>query len=93
MNEVLQLLPPLVEYSTSAPASKPATLSVPTFMMWSVLELPASVVSATVSAAGLVLSSVKVSDAAHPSLQISYQLGSALRTHTTLGRWPYHKYE
>jgi len=51
VNELVQVLPPLIEYSTSAPASVPVTLSVPTLVMWSELELPLSVVSATAGAA------------------------------------------
>ena len=60
MNELFQLLPPLIEYSTSAPASTPVTLSVPTLVLWSLPETPLSIVNATVGAPGAIVSFVAV---------------------------------
>ncbi|WP_341770846.1 hypothetical protein, partial [Burkholderia ambifaria] len=58
---VLQVCPPSIEYSTTAPVSTPDTLSVLAFVMWSVALLPESVVNATPGAVADV-SSVKLNE-------------------------------
>ena len=55
---LLQVLPPSVEYSTSAPGSTPARASVPSLVTWSIAELPVSFASDTPGAAGGVVSIV-----------------------------------
>src|SRR3981189_1084124 len=45
VNGVVQVVPPLVEYSTVAPISIPVSASAPLLVMWSLFELPLSVVS------------------------------------------------
>ena len=55
---VLQLAPPLVLYCQVAPASMPETLTVPTLVMPSLLELPSAVARAKAGAAGAVVSKV-----------------------------------
>ena len=52
VNELLQVLPPSIEYSTRAPASMPERVSAPLLVIWSVAELPLSFVSATLGATG-----------------------------------------
>ena len=64
----VQLLPPLVEYSTTPPASAGVTVSAPLLVILSLFEVPVSEVSATVGAAGTTLSSVKLKLAAVPAL-------------------------
>ena len=63
MNDVVQVAPPLVEYSTVAPLSIPESDSAPTFVMWSLFELPLSVVSAAPGGAGGVWSTVRFCEA------------------------------
>ena len=60
MNELLQVCPLSIEYWTSAPASMPERVSAPLLVIWSELELPLSVVSATPGAAGPWVSRVKL---------------------------------
>ena len=60
MNELLQVLPLSNEYSTSAPTSIPERVSALLCVIWSELELPLSVVSATPGADGGVWSTVNV---------------------------------
>src|SRR5262249_60515801 len=52
VNELLQVVPLLIEYCTMAPVSMPDRVSAPLLVIWSELELPLSVVSATPGAAG-----------------------------------------
>ncbi len=63
MNEVVQLAPPLIEYSSVAPLSIPERDSAPTFVMWSLFELPLSVVSTAPGGAGGVSSTVTFCEA------------------------------
>jgi hypothetical protein len=48
VKELLQLLPPSLEYSMIASASMPEVVKAPLLVMWSVAELPLSVTSASV---------------------------------------------
>ena len=61
VNAVPHVVPPLVEYSTLAPVSTPASNSVPTRVIRSVALAPVSFSSETRGAAGGSVSSVKAS--------------------------------
>src|ERR1700676_4967243 len=63
VNDVVQVVPPLLEDSTVAPLSIPERDSAPTFVMWSLFELPLSVVSAAPGGAGGVWSTVRFCEA------------------------------
>src|SRR5207237_9207864 len=65
---LLHVEPPLMLYCTLAPLSTPLTFSAPLRVIWSLLELPVSLLSATVGAAGAVVSRVKLKLVAWPVL-------------------------
>src|SRR5207253_2323835 len=78
---VAQVVPALIEYSTSDPVSVPVTARVPTLVMWSLALEPVSDVSATPGAVGACVSSVKLKLAALEWLPAT----SVWRTCTALG--------
>ena len=55
-----QVVPPSSEYSTLAPLSMLVSVSAGLLVMWSLLDEPVSLVSATPGAAGAVSSTVRV---------------------------------
>ena len=59
-----QLLPPLVEYCQLAPASRPVTLTVPLFVMPSLLLVPVSLARARPGAVGALVSMVTAASCA-----------------------------
>src|SRR5215471_15947057 len=81
VNELLQVVPLLIEYWTMAPVSMPERVSAPLLVIWSELELPLSVVSDTPGAAGAIVSRVKLKVVAADTLPAT----SVWRTKTVFG--------
>ena len=81
VNELLQVVPLLIEYWTMAPFSMPERVSAPLLVIWSELELPLSTVSATPGAAGAMVSRVKLKLVALDTLPAK----SVWRTRTVFG--------
>src|SRR5665213_2896508 len=77
---VLQVLPPSLEYCTTAPLSTPESVSAGLLVILSVPLAPVSLVSATPGAAGAPVSSVKVNELAADALPAT----SICRTCTVL---------
>jgi len=63
VNDVVQVVPPSVENSTFAPISIGESVSAPLLVMWSLFELPLSVVRTAPGGAGGVWSTVRLREA------------------------------